>query len=393
MDPIRAANRSLARDRRSVLVVPRRGCGPERSPLEITLSSEPSDRQAVARAAGSQPCCAHGRELVTTLAVRALVARRLEKGSSSLAARAAAVLWGRMAARGIARPLRLPAETRVIGVGSAVLGGAGKTPLAIALSRALAARGDRVALIGHAYRADPERPRVVAIDDPVALVGDDALASTRLLAGASIPVIVAPDRQRAIDHAAALGFRVLVVDGLLQASPTRLAASILVLDASAPWGGGACPPAGDLRAPREALLAAADHVVALGSGEPAGSCPPNTIAIHSRIEGAIDAQGRRWSLADLALRRVGLFVAIARPARIEAALREAGVDPRPVVALADHAVPTSRDLARAARSPVDAWLTTARCAVKLPAAIGGAPVLVLQHAIDVAPLAARLSLD
>jgi tetraacyldisaccharide 4'-kinase len=325
--------------------------------------------------------------------VRALLARSLEEGSMFLPVRAAAALWGPIAARGVARPLLLPAGTRVFGIGSAVLGGAGKTPLAVAVARALADRGGRVALIGHAYRADPGRARIVDPRDAVALVGDDALSAARLLAGASVPVIVAPDRQRAIDHAAALGFRALVVDGLLQASPARLAASILVLDAAAPWGGGACPPAGDLRAPREALLAAADHVVAVGSGDRSAACPPEAIAIRSRIEGAIDARGERWSLAELGRRRVGLFVAIARPGRIEAALRGAGIDPRPVIALADHAIPQARELARAARFEVDAWLTTARCIVKLPAAIGGAPVLALDHRLDVAPLCARLSLD
>ena len=326
-------------------------------------------------------------------AFRALIARRLERGTAFAPARAAGAIWAAAAARGIARPLCLPVEPRVIGIGGAVLGGAGKTPLAVAVAQAIAARGGCVALIGHAYRADPGQARLVAIDDAVALVGDDALASARLLADASVPVIVAPDRQRAIAHAAALGFRILIVDGLLQAAPERLAASILVLDAMAPWGGGACPPAGDLRAPREALLAAADHVVTLGSGDRSVECPRDAIAIQSRIEGAIDAGGQTWTLADLARCRVGLFVAIARPSRIEAALRKVGVDPRSVIALADHAVPAPRDLARAARSEVDAWLTTARCAVKLPAALGGAPVLVLQHVIDTEPLCARLSID
>lgn len=284
----------------------------------------------------------------------------------------------------------MPSGVQVFGVGSAVLGGAGKTPLAVAVTRALADRGDRVALIGHAYRASPGRARVVDPGDAVALVGDDALSSARLLAGSAAKVIVAPDRQGAIDHAAALGFRVAVADGLLQAAPARLAGSILVLDAAAPWGGGACPPAGDLRAPREALLAAADHVVALGSGEPSPGCPAGTIAIHSRIEGAIAASGERVSLADLARRRVGVFVAIARPSRIEAALRGAGIDPRPVIALADHAIPQARDLARAARFEVDVWLTTARCAVKLPAVIAHAPVLALEHRLDVSPLCLHL---
>jgi tetraacyldisaccharide 4'-kinase len=331
-------------------------------------------------------------ELVTTSPVRARLARSLEEGSTSLPARAAAALWARIAARSLARPLRLPSHVQVIGIGSAVLGGAGKTPLAVALTRALADRGARVALIGHAYRASPGRARIVAPDDAVALVGDDALSSARLLVGTTAPVIVAPSRQIALDHAASLGFDTVVIDGLLQAAPTRLAASILVLDAAAPWGGGACPPAGDLRAPREALLAAADHVVALGSGDPLSiACPPGTIAISSRIDGALAANGDRWSLTSLARRRVGLFVTIARPSRIEVALRRAGIDPHPVIALADHAVPSPRDCARAARFEVDVWLTTARCAVKLPAAIGGAPVLVLEHRVDVAPLCERLS--
>jgi tetraacyldisaccharide 4'-kinase len=328
--------------------------------------------------------------LLTTLTVRARLARSLEEGSRSLPARAAAALWALIAARGIARPLRLPPGMRVFGVGGAVLGGAGKTPLAVAAARALADRGERVALIGHAYRASPGRARVVDPGDAVAQVGDDALSSARLLVDTSARVIVAPSRQSALDQAARLGFRVVVADGLLQAAPARLAASILVLDAAAPWGGGACPPAGDLRAPREALLAAADHVVALGSGERSAECPPEAIAIAGRIEGAIAANGERWSLASLARRRVGLFVAIARPSRIEAALRVAGIDPRPVIALADHAIPSARDLARAARFEVDVWLTTARCAVKLPDAIARAPVLALEHRLDVAPLCLSL---
>ncbi len=289
----------------------------------------------------------------------------------------------------------MPEGTRAFGIGGAVLGGAGKTPLAVALSRALALRTpptEGVALIGHAYRATPGRARIVDPGDAVAQVGDDALAAARLLVGSKAIVIVAPDRQRALDHAASLGFRTLVVDGLLQATPARIAASILVLDAAAPWGGGACPPAGDLRAPREALLAAADHVVAVGAGDLSAECPPGALAVRSRIEGAVDVNGERWSLAELALRRVGLFVAIARPGRIEAALRGAGIDPRPVIALDDHAIPSARDYARAARCEVDAWLTTARCAVKLPAAIGGAPVLALDHRLDVASLYERLSI-
>ncbi len=151
------------------------------------------------------------------------------------------------------------------------------------------------------------------------------------------------------------------------------------------------PARGDLRAPREALLAAADHVVALGAGDRSTECPPEAMAIPSRIAGAIAANGERWSLADLARHRCGLFVTIARPSRIEAALRSAAIEPRPVIALADHAIPPLAISRARLASEVDAWLTTARCAVKLPAAIGGAPVLTLEHQLDVTTLCMRLS--
>src|SRR4051812_42977790 len=86
-----------------------------------------------------------------SVSLRALVGRRLERGvGGSSILRIAASAWGTVSSRSVARPARLPEDVRVIGIGSAVLGGAGKTPLAIALARALthafAAGGERVAL-------------------------------------------------------------------------------------------------------------------------------------------------------------------------------------------------------------------------------------------------------
>ncbi len=326
--------------------------------------------------------------MIATL--RASVARRLEEGAprSRLAAIAAAA-WGALA--GVARPLRVPAGVRVIGAGGAVLGGAGKTPVAIAIARAIAARGEPVALIGHAYRAHPGRPRVVSPDDAVDVVGDDALAAARLLDGTGAAVIVAPHRQGALDHAAALGRRVVIADGLLQASPRRVAAAVLVLDATAPWGSGACPPAGDLRAPPAALIAAADLVAALlpEGAAPSPALPAAALLLPSRIAGVVTPEGPA-PLGSLAGRRLGLILAIARPRRIQDALARAGLVPAVTALLADHAVPPARLLARAAQAPVDAWLTTLRCATKLPPILGRAPVLPVIHEVDAAPLLARL---
>jgi tetraacyldisaccharide 4'-kinase len=324
-------------------------------------------------------------------ALRARVARRLERGDPSRAARSLASLWGALARDRLARPLSLPPGLAVIGVGSAVLGGAGKTPLAVALARALHSRAARVALVSHAYQARPERARVVKADDLSPRVGDDALASARALADLAVPVIVAPTRQLALDHAASLGARVVVVDGLLQSAPARLHAAILVLDALTPWGSLACPPAGDLRAPRDALLAASDlRALIVPDGASPADPPPGALLVRSRIEGASAPHHEGRSLAELAQLRTGLLLTVARPERIVSTLARAGVEPRCTHLLADHASPSPSLLALAARAPVDLWLTTARCAVKLPPVLGAAPVLALEHTLEVDLLASAL---
>lgn len=325
--------------------------------------------------------------------IRARIGRLLERGvpapHSTAPLRAVAAAWSALAARSVTRPVDLPPGCVILGVGGAVLGGAGKTPVAIALAAALAERGHAVALVGHAYRARPGAPRVVRPDDPIHLAGDDALCAARALAALRVPVVIAPRRGQALAHAARLGARVLVVDGLLQARPAPLAAGILLLDAAAPWGAGQCPPLGDLRAPPPALLAAADHVAALGTS-PAADLPPSALLLPSTVTSAEDATGRSIPLADLAGARFGLLVGVARPARLVAALAASNLHPAVVLALADHAVFSRRDLDRAARLRVDAWLTTRRCATKLPARLGSAPVLALDHRVDVSGLVARL---
>jgi tetraacyldisaccharide 4'-kinase len=348
-------------------------------------------------------------------ALRDLVGRGLERGALGAAverapaglgeraaravAEAAERAWAGVAGASLARPLSLPRGVRVIGVGSAVLGGAGKTPIAVALARALAARGEAVALVSHAYRASPGRARVVLPGDDPRVVGDDALASARMLADDRVAVVVAPRRQGAVDAAAATGARTVVVDGLLQSAPERLAEGVLVLDAEAPWGAGACPPLGDLRAAPPALLAAADRVAVvidrLAPGLEAGDgrIPAGATLVPSDVAGAFDAHGRRHVLGALRSLRVGLILAIARPERVLFALARRGVEPAVVVELADHARLDALALARRARAAAppgglepDVWLTTVRCAAKLPATLAGAEVLALDHRVDVTGL-------
>jgi tetraacyldisaccharide-1-P 4'-kinase len=174
---------------------------------------------------------------------------------------------------------------------------------------------------------------------------------------------------------------------LLQSRPERLALSILVVDAASPWGSGWCPPAGDLRASRERLLAAADLVLAHSSASSASSASHPGKPIHfwsSRLTGARSATGGHVSLDELRTLRLGLVLALARPERVEQQLARSALAPRIVRLCSDHARPEPgfrlRPSARARRG-VDAWLTTAKCASKLGSSFAGAPLLVLEQAV------------
>ena len=254
--------------------------------------------------------------------MRRALAARLEAGAGLPLARAGAELWA-----SVVRPersLSLPKGVRVIGVGGATLGGSGVTPVAIELARLLALRGARVGFVGHGYRSRVRRPRLVEPHDDVEVVGDEALLAAQELRALGVSVMIGP-RQRALELGARLA-RVLVVDGLLQAKPQRLALSVLVVDGQAPWGAGACPPRGDLRALPERLLGAADEVAALIRGEVKAKHAQDMDGSWHRIGSTLALRrpsGQAAKLGELAGRRVGLAVAIARPQRLLEQLRSA----------------------------------------------------------------------
>ncbi len=263
----------------------------------------------------------------------------LEAGRAGPLTRAASAAWSAVAARSLVR--RVSVDVALVTIGGATLGGAGKTSLAIASARALREAGARVAFVGHAYRATPGRARVVSGTDRLCDVGDDALFAARELHGDGVPVVVGPSRRAALALAASMA-DVCVVDGLVQAAP-RAALSLLAVDPDTPWGAGACPPAGDLRAPVRALVSAVDHVVPVVRGAPrlvssarAGQAPPSLVG-----------------------RSVGVLTACGHPERFVAAARALGLRVTHVVRAPDHGP------APAALPHVDAWLASPECALHL----------------------------
>jgi tetraacyldisaccharide 4'-kinase len=313
------------------------------------------------------------------------VAQQLERGAwtGHRVARACSELWG-MAADPV-RPVDLPRTARVIGIGGATLGGAGKSVVALELGRALAARGERVAVVASAYPAGDRSPRRVHGDDSVERVGDEALWLCRALEPASIPVFIGAPRSTTLALAAEAA-TLVIVDGLLQARPKRLAWSLLALDGTAPWGAARCPPAGDLRAREDRLLAACDAVLLATDAalprpiESVQFYGKTTIPWFSELSGAWTPEGRFVSVAELRDLRLGLLLAIARPERVTAALAARGIAVRATELHLDHALPTARP-----NPGLDAWLTTAKCTTKIRQKAGRPPVWTLDHRARLPP--------
>ena len=182
--------------------------------------------------------------------------------------------------------MSLPSGVRTVGIGSAVLGGAGKTLVAISYAQAYRAAGARVAFVAHGYNAAVRDPMVCEGNEDVQAVGDDTLVAARMLHGSGIEVWVGSDRNLTLREAARHS-EIVVVDGLLQSRPRTLDRSVIVLDAASPFGSGACPPAGDLRGPVPALLSLCDEVVFVRDGFPrCGTCaepiPWQSLLEHAR---------------------------------------------------------------------------------------------------------------
>jgi tetraacyldisaccharide 4'-kinase len=308
------------------------------------------------------------------------VAGKLEEGAlRAPPARWASRVWAALADP--VRPVALPSGAFVIGVGGAVLGGSGKSPVCAALAAALASAGLRVAVVASGYRALTRSARRVSPRDSAREVGDEALAFCRELGASGVSVFSGPCRSETLALANLAKPDVILVDGLLQARPRPLGVSILVLDGLAPWGTECCPPAGDLRARRARLLSAADVLLVQGELRGANFGKP-AYAWSSRLTGARTPESRLFSVSELGALRLGLVLALARPERVERALAQGGVTPRRVRLCGDHARPRPglRLLAQSLREErLDAWLTTPKCATKLGRTFAGAPLWVLEQ--------------
>lgn len=212
--------------------------------------------------------------------------------------------------RHLHRPYRPPVP--VIVAGGLALGGAGKTPLALALAERVSARNPHFLSRGYGgreagpLRVDPARHG--ATD-----VGDEPL-----LLAAHGPAWIARDRAAGARAAAAAGAGVIILDDGFQNPFLAKDLALLAIDGESGLGNGHVFPAGPLREPVAAALGRAQAVVLIGE---------DRAGIAARIAGRCPILTARLVPAEpaaLAGKRVHAFAGIGRPEKFFASLEATG---------------------------------------------------------------------
>ncbi|MDR2212975.1 MAG: tetraacyldisaccharide 4'-kinase [Pseudomonadales bacterium] len=239
-------------------------------------------------------------------------------------------LYGKLAARRRRRLERgaYRAKAPVIVCGNISVGGAGKTPLTLALAQELQARGLRVVILSRGYGGKSVAyPLLVNAATPVAQSGDEALL---LALRAGCPVLVDPSRARAARHAETeLQADVLVCDDGLQHYALARDIEIAVVDGARGLGNGRLLPAGPLREPPARLDTVTCVVINGEARAPLPNFKTPRFNMHLKPQGLHALQnGRALSVAEwqreFGQGPVHAVAGIGNPERFFHSLRELG---------------------------------------------------------------------
>lgn len=265
-------------------------------------------------------------------------------------------LGGRLRRR---RAVPQNAGVPVVCVGNLVAGGAGKTPVCLALAGTLAAMGHRVHFLTRGHGGRERGPLAV---DPArhtaADVGDEAL-----LLAASAPAWVARDRVAGARAAAQAGATVVVMDDGFQNPHLAHDLALVVADGAVGFGNGFLVPAGPLREPVAEGLARAGAVVLAGEDRAGVTAQTGALPV-LRVDLVPEGAGGEWRG-----RRVLAFAGIGRPEKFFDTLRAVGAVVVERVPFPDHhpyTPDTAMDLVERAARLNARPATTAKDAVRLP---------------------------
>lgn len=272
----------------------------------------------------------------------------------------AGAIWRCRTAARIANTTPVDVAAPVICIGNAVAGGAGKTPVAIAVNDSLIRHGVAAHFLSRGYGGSETGPlRVEPARHDVSDVGDEPLLLAR-----HAPTWISRDRVAGAQAAIAAGAPAIVMDDGFQNPALYKDISILVVDGGYGFGNGRVMPAGPLR---EALSAAVDRVDAIAI------VGADRVGVEHRLGGRKPVIAARFVPLidddDLSGQPVVAFAGIGRPEKFFETLAGMGCTLVATRAFADHHPYTTDEVVRLIETAAAAGaqpVTTEKDATRLP---------------------------
>lgn len=238
-------------------------------------------------------------------------------------------IWGALAERRMLSGPGYRAPIPVVCVGNFVVGGAGKTPTAIALARLARGLGLKPGMLASGYGGAARTPVLV---DPAVhtadVVGDEAL-----LLAAAAPTVVSRDRaagaRRLIDE----NVDIIIMDDGFQNPALALDLALVAVDAASGIGNGLIMPSGPLRLPLTPQMRRADALLVVGDGE-AGE--PLVRAAARAGRPVLRASIRPVRAKDWRKEPILAYAGIGHPEKFFASLRAAAAPVAKTLSFADH---------------------------------------------------------
>ncbi|QRM28589.1 tetraacyldisaccharide 4'-kinase [Microvirga sp. VF16] len=243
--------------------------------------------------------------------------------------RPAGILYTSIAAQRMRRQGE-KADLPIICIGNFTVGGAGKTPTALAVAKMLEAAGESPAFLSRGYGGRLRGPVQVRSKHTAFDVGDEPILLSK-----TARTIVSRDRPAGARLAYEMGSTIVIMDDGLQNPSLIKDCAIAVVDGITGIGNRLSLPAGPLRAPMEAQWPTVDAVIVIGNGEP-GRQMAEEAARHgkrvfeARLEPPVEAAKA------LDGKKVLAFAGIGRPEKFFDSLRACGAVIEATHAFPDH---------------------------------------------------------
>ncbi|MCJ8506541.1 tetraacyldisaccharide 4'-kinase [Rhizobium lemnae] len=286
-------------------------------------------------------------------------------------------LYGRIAGRRMARMDRPSVPIPILCVGNFTVGGAGKTPTAMAMAKAAVGKGLTPGFLSRGYGGSLDVTTLVDLHHHRA----DAVGDEPLLLAREAKTVISRRRFEGAERLVAEGCDFIIMDDGFQSARLTIDFALVVVDSVRGIGNGHLVPGGPVRAPIDLQLRQMSSMLKVGNG-PAADALVRRAARAGRPVQVANLVPMENS--DLKGKRVFAFAGIADPAKFYRTVSAVGAEPVATRSFPDHhyfAEDEIRDLLADAQKQDLQLVTTAKDRARLIGHHGAAEELLQQLAV------------